>query len=141
MIQSPLLNDKIYILMIVLVFFANCIDSSCYSCHSFQDNRSLIHSFIRFFHPIFSLRSLTPVFAVHLTVSRSHSMYQIFLSFFVALCLWTRSAIAALTSGEIANSLNELAQQGFAAKALVLEINSTADAGPLPVSGAFKIQE
>jgi hypothetical protein len=68
-------------------------------------------------------------------------MYQIFLSFFVALCLWTRSAIAALTSGEIANSLNELAQQGFAAKALVLEINSTADAGPLPVSGAFKIQE
>ncbi|EKV10970.1 hypothetical protein PDIG_54580 [Penicillium digitatum PHI26] len=53
-------------------------------------------------------------------------------SFVVALCLYTHWAVAALTSGEIANSLNELAQQGFAAKALVLEIDSTADAGPIP---------
>ncbi|KAJ6143012.1 hypothetical protein N7471_002465 [Penicillium samsonianum] len=59
-------------------------------------------------------------------------MYHIFFSFIVALCLGTRCAVAALTSGEIANSLNELAQQGFAVKELVLEINSTADAGPIP---------
>ncbi|KAJ5530270.1 hypothetical protein N7527_003663 [Penicillium freii] len=55
-----------------------------------------------------------------------------FVSSFVALCLYTHWAVAALTSGEIANSLNELAQQGFAAKNLILEINSTADAGPIP---------
>ncbi|KAJ5892945.1 hypothetical protein N7504_009636 [Penicillium tannophilum] len=59
-------------------------------------------------------------------------MYHIFISFIVALCLGTHLAVAALTSGEIANSLNELAQQGFAAKNLVLEINSTANAGPIP---------
>ncbi|KAK4864390.1 hypothetical protein LT330_009917 [Penicillium expansum] len=59
-------------------------------------------------------------------------MFRSFFSFVVALCLYTQWAVAALTSGEIANSLNELAQQGFAAKALVLEINSTADAGPIP---------
>ncbi|KAJ6018055.1 hypothetical protein N7451_001434 [Penicillium sp. IBT 35674x] len=59
-------------------------------------------------------------------------MYHIFLSVVVAICLGTQWAVAALTSGEIANSLNELAQQGFAAKDLVLEINSTADAGPIP---------
>ncbi|KAJ5997660.1 hypothetical protein N7499_005945 [Penicillium canescens] len=59
-------------------------------------------------------------------------MYHIFFSFVVALCLGTRWVVAASTSGEIANSLNELAQQGFAAKELVLEINSTADAGPIP---------
>lgn len=64
-------------------------------------------------------------------------MYHIFFSFVVALCLGTHWAVAASTSGEIANSLNELAQQGFAAKELVLEINSTADAGPIPVSGVF----
>ncbi|KAJ5565223.1 hypothetical protein N7513_001465 [Penicillium frequentans] len=58
-------------------------------------------------------------------------MYHIFFSIVVALCLGTHWAVAALTSGEIANSLNELAQQGFAAKDLVLEINSTADAGPI----------
>lgn len=52
----------------------------------------------------------------------------------VALCLYTHWAVAALTSGEIANSLNELALQGFAVKDLILEINSTADAGPIPVS-------
>lgn len=62
-------------------------------------------------------------------------MYHVFLSFIVALCLGMHLAVAALTSNEIANSLNELAQQGFAAKDLVLEINSTADAGPIPVSG------
>lgn len=61
-------------------------------------------------------------------------MHHLFFSFVVALCLYTGWAIAALTSDEIANSLNELAQQGFAAKDLVLEINSTADAGPIPVS-------
>ncbi|KAJ5958904.1 uncharacterized protein N7479_006054 [Penicillium vulpinum] len=59
-------------------------------------------------------------------------MYRLFFSFVVALCLYTRWTVAALTAGEIANSLNELAQQGFAAKDLVLEINSTADAGPIP---------
>ncbi|CAI7598830.1 unnamed protein product [Penicillium palitans] len=59
-------------------------------------------------------------------------MHHLFFSFVVALCLYTGWAIAALTSDEIANSLNELAQQGFAAKDLVLEINSTADAGPIP---------
>ncbi|CAG7971244.1 unnamed protein product [Penicillium salamii] len=59
-------------------------------------------------------------------------MYHIFLSFVLALCLGTRWAVAATTSGEIANSLNELAQQGFAIKQLVFEINSTADAGPIP---------
>lgn len=59
----------------------------------------------------------------------------------MALCLGTRWAVAALTSGEIANSLNELAQQGFAAKDLVLEINSTADAGPIPVSEVLEINE
>jgi hypothetical protein len=64
-------------------------------------------------------------------------MYHIFFSFVVALCLGTRWVVAASTSREIANSLNELAQQGFAAKELVLEINSTADAGPIPVSGVF----
>ncbi|KAJ5753539.1 uncharacterized protein N7511_007692 [Penicillium nucicola] len=53
-------------------------------------------------------------------------------SFIVALCLGTRWALAASTSDEIANSLNELAQQGFAVKQLVLEVNSTADAGPIP---------
>ncbi|KAJ5494636.1 hypothetical protein N7463_010723 [Penicillium fimorum] len=58
-------------------------------------------------------------------------MYCLFFSF-VALCLHARCTVAALTSGEIANSLNELAQQGFAAKDLVLKINSTADAGPIP---------
>ncbi|OOG00385.1 hypothetical protein ASPCADRAFT_158371 [Aspergillus carbonarius ITEM 5010] len=52
-------------------------------------------------------------------------------SFFVALCLYAQWAIASLTSNEIANSLNELAQQGFAAKDLVLGINSTSDAGPM----------
>ncbi|KAJ5457042.1 hypothetical protein N7530_012316 [Penicillium desertorum] len=57
-------------------------------------------------------------------------MYHIFFSFVVALCLGTRWAVAASTS-EIANSLNELAQQGFAAKELVLVVNSTADAGPI----------
>jgi hypothetical protein len=61
-------------------------------------------------------------------------MYRLFFSLVVALCLHTRWAVAALTSHEIANSLNELAQQGFAAKNLVLEINSTADAGPISVS-------
>ena len=54
-------------------------------------------------------------------------------SFFVALCLYAQWAIASLTSNEIANSLNELAQQGFAAKDLVLGINSTSDAGPMRV--------
>jgi hypothetical protein len=63
-------------------------------------------------------------------------MYRIFFSFVVALCLGTRWAVAASTS-EIAKSLNELAQQGFAAKELVLVVNSTADAGPIPVSGGF----
>lgn len=61
-------------------------------------------------------------------------MHRLFFPFVVALCLYTHWAVAALTSGEIANSLNQLAQQGFAAKDLVLEINSTADAGPIPVS-------
>ncbi|KAJ5704334.1 hypothetical protein N7455_009246 [Penicillium solitum] len=59
-------------------------------------------------------------------------MHRLFFPFVVALCLYTHWAVAALTSGEIANSLNQLAQQGFAAKDLVLEINSTADAGPIP---------
>ncbi|KAJ5968220.1 hypothetical protein N7501_004468 [Penicillium viridicatum] len=59
-------------------------------------------------------------------------MHLLVSSFVVALCLYTHWAVAALTSGEIANSLNELAQQGFAAKNLILEINSTADAGPIP---------
>lgn len=67
-------------------------------------------------------------------------MYHIFLSFVVALCLGTHWAVAATTSGEIANSLNELAQQGFAIKQLVFEINSTADAGPIPVSGSLGAQ-
>ncbi|KAF3027771.1 hypothetical protein E8E15_008934 [Penicillium rubens] len=58
-------------------------------------------------------------------------MYRFFLSFVVALCLSTRWAVAASTT-EIANSLNELAHQGFAAKELVLVVNSTADAGPIP---------
>ncbi|KAJ5827581.1 hypothetical protein N7447_004344 [Penicillium robsamsonii] len=58
-------------------------------------------------------------------------MYHLFFSF-VALCLYAHCAVAALTSGEIANSLNELAQQGFAAKDLVLKINATGDAGPIP---------
>lgn len=61
-------------------------------------------------------------------------MHRFVSSFVVALCLYTHWVVAALTSGEIANSLNELAQQGFAAKNLILEINSTADAGPIPVS-------
>lgn len=64
-------------------------------------------------------------------------MYRLFFSFVVALCLYTRYTVAALTPHEIANSLNELAQQGFATKNLVLEINSTTDAGPIPVSGGF----
>ncbi|GLI75539.1 hypothetical protein PoHVEF18_003796 [Penicillium ochrochloron] len=59
-------------------------------------------------------------------------MYRLFFSFLVALCMYMRCAVAASTPHEIANSLNELAQQGFAAKNLVLEINSTADAGPIP---------
>ncbi|KAJ5372004.1 hypothetical protein N7517_004010 [Penicillium concentricum] len=59
-------------------------------------------------------------------------MYHLLFSFVVALCLYTRCTVAALTSSEIANSLNELAQQGFAAKDLVLVINSTAGAGPIP---------
>lgn len=63
-------------------------------------------------------------------------MYHVSLSFIVALCLGTHLAVAALTSSQIANSLNELAQQGLATKDLVLEVNSTADAGPIPVSGA-----
>ncbi|KAJ5332241.1 hypothetical protein MYU51_007421 [Penicillium brevicompactum] len=58
-------------------------------------------------------------------------MHHFLFSFVVALCLGAHCAVAALTSGEIANSLNELAQQGFAAKQLVLEINSTGDAGPI----------
>lgn len=67
-------------------------------------------------------------------------MYRLF-SFVVALCLYTRWAVAALASGEIANSLNELAQQAFATKNVVLEINSTADGGPIPVSGFFQVQD
>ncbi|KAJ5426447.1 hypothetical protein N7465_001517 [Penicillium sp. CMV-2018d] len=59
-------------------------------------------------------------------------MHRLVSSFVVALCLYTHWVVAALTSGEISNSLNELAQQGFAAKNLILEINSTADAGPIP---------
>ncbi|KAJ5769606.1 hypothetical protein N7520_004165 [Penicillium odoratum] len=58
-------------------------------------------------------------------------MHPSLFSFVLALCLCTRWVVAAVSSSEIANSLNELAQQGFAAKALVLEINSTADAGPI----------
>ncbi|CEJ62412.1 hypothetical protein PMG11_10912 [Penicillium brasilianum] len=57
-------------------------------------------------------------------------MYRL-LFLVVALCLYARLTVAASTSGEIANSLNELAQRGFATKNLVLEINSTADAGPV----------
>lgn len=68
-------------------------------------------------------------------------MHHFFFASVVALCLGTRWAVAALTSDEIANSLNELAQQGFAAKQLVLEINSTADAGPIPVSGVSQLNE
>lgn len=63
-------------------------------------------------------------------------MHHVFF-FIVVLCLYTHWAVAALTSGEIANSLNELAQQGFAAKDLVLGINFTADPGPIPVSRSF----
>ncbi|RAL03719.1 uncharacterized protein BO80DRAFT_400791 [Aspergillus ibericus CBS 121593] len=58
-------------------------------------------------------------------------MHRQIFSFVIALCLCAHWAIASLTSTEIANALNELAQQGFAAKDLVLEINSTSDAGPL----------
>lgn len=54
-------------------------------------------------------------------------------SIFIAVCVYAHCVFASLTSSEIANSLNELAQQGFAAKDLVLEINSTADAGPMRV--------
>lgn len=64
-------------------------------------------------------------------------MYRLFFSLVVALCLYARLTVAASTSGEIANSLNELAQRGFATKNLVLEINSTADAGPVWVRGSF----
>ncbi|KAF3390314.1 hypothetical protein F1880_009091 [Penicillium rolfsii] len=59
-------------------------------------------------------------------------MYRLLFSLLVALCLCTGCTVAAVTPHEIANSLNELAQQGFATKNLVLEINSTADDGPLP---------
>jgi hypothetical protein len=65
-------------------------------------------------------------------------MYRLFFSLVVALCLYARLTVAALTSGEIANSLNELAQRGFATKNLVLEINSTADAGPVWVRESFR---
>ncbi|PWY83587.1 hypothetical protein BO70DRAFT_361683 [Aspergillus heteromorphus CBS 117.55] len=58
-------------------------------------------------------------------------MYARFFSFLVALCVYAHWAVASMTSGEIANSLNEMALQGFAAKDLVLEINSTSDAGPM----------
>ncbi|KAJ5355336.1 uncharacterized protein N7496_012548 [Penicillium cataractarum] len=58
-------------------------------------------------------------------------MSRLLFSLVAVLCLCTRWAVATLTSGEIANSLNELAQQGFAAKNLVLAINSTADPGPI----------
>ncbi|PYI02681.1 hypothetical protein BO78DRAFT_400387 [Aspergillus sclerotiicarbonarius CBS 121057] len=58
-------------------------------------------------------------------------MNRQFFSFLMALCVYAHWAAASLTSTEIANSLNELAQQGFAAKDLVLEINSTSDAGPM----------
>lgn len=60
-------------------------------------------------------------------------MYRSLFSILIALCFYAHCAFASLTSSEIANSLNELAQQGFAAKDLVLEINSTADAGPMRV--------
>ena len=66
-------------------------------------------------------------------------MHHFLFSFVVAFCLGAHCAVAALTSGEIANSLNELAQQGFAAKQLVLEINSTGDAGPITVGGASRV--
>lgn len=94
------------------------------------------HSFILLFYSLIPfLYSISySILSVHLPVFRSHPMHHLFFSFVVALCLYTGWAIAALTSDEIANSLNELAQQGFAAKDLVLEINSTADAGPIPVS-------
>ncbi|GKZ26282.1 hypothetical protein AbraIFM66951_003611 [Aspergillus brasiliensis] len=58
-------------------------------------------------------------------------MYRSLFSISVAVLIYAHYVLASLTSNEIANSLNELAQQGFAAKDLVLEINSTADAGPL----------
>ena len=64
-------------------------------------------------------------------------MHRLIFLFVVALCLYMRWAVAALTSGEIANSLNELAQQAFAAKNLVMKINSTTDAGPIAVRGFF----
>ncbi|PYH48042.1 uncharacterized protein BP01DRAFT_353925 [Aspergillus saccharolyticus JOP 1030-1] len=54
-----------------------------------------------------------------------------FFATIVALCVYAHWALAALTASQIANSLNELAQEGFAAKDLVLEINSTADASPI----------
>ncbi|PYH93325.1 hypothetical protein BO71DRAFT_381738 [Aspergillus ellipticus CBS 707.79] len=53
------------------------------------------------------------------------------LSLIVALYVFAYSALAALSSTLIANSLNELAQQGFAAKDLVLEIESTSDVTPI----------
>jgi hypothetical protein len=61
-------------------------------------------------------------------------------SVLVALCVFAQWTQAALTPDEIANSLNELAQQGFAAKNLVLVINSTSEAGPIPVSSTFRTE-
>ncbi|KAJ5915710.1 hypothetical protein N7466_011643 [Penicillium verhagenii] len=58
-------------------------------------------------------------------------MYNLFLSFVLAFCLATRWAVAASTPSQIADSLNDLAQQGYAAKALVVKMNTTADAGPI----------
>ncbi|RAH81950.1 hypothetical protein BO86DRAFT_389214 [Aspergillus japonicus CBS 114.51] len=58
-------------------------------------------------------------------------MTRYLLSAILALCACAHWVLAALTPDQIANSLNELAQQGFAAKDLVLEINSTADASPI----------
>ncbi|RAL13907.1 uncharacterized protein BO97DRAFT_366327 [Aspergillus homomorphus CBS 101889] len=53
------------------------------------------------------------------------------LSFLLAMCVYAHWAVAALSPSQIANSLNELAQQGFATKDLILEINSTSDASPI----------
>ncbi|KAJ5938007.1 hypothetical protein N7454_004349 [Penicillium verhagenii] len=58
-------------------------------------------------------------------------MHNLFLSFFLAFCLATRWAVAASTPSQIADSLNDLAQQGYAAKALVVKMNTTADASSI----------
>lgn len=60
-------------------------------------------------------------------------LYNTFVSFLIALSLTVGLTHAAQQPADIANSCNELASQTFTLKNLVIQINSTSNAGPMVV--------